>query len=415
VMTRWFEFLSFYVDQSIPKLNPVIRAAAPTVLEDTFGVPGLGFEPDRFFEADGVTPTCGDYAGCLATYQAESPVRVLYEVGASPDFPASPGAHRQRFEMNFPSWPPPDGSARTFFLGAGGTLVDAPPSEPGIDRYAFDPGVLDTHYFVSGDHGGRQVTNDWKVTPDGLGLAYETAPLTEDLVVAGEGYVDLWVRSTGSDLPLEVVLSEVYEDADGIDVEEVRVQNGLLRAGYRTLDPDRTNGIQIDHLYGADDYQPLPAGQFVNVKVPLYSVAHPFRAGSRLRIEINTPGGDSALWDFESPDYGATQNDVARGAAMASSIVLPVLPATAGRTIPAAFEGQAARPACDSLRGQPCRLYEPMVNQDVPVPPTTTTTTTEPPTSSTTTTSAPDPDPAPVGVEPAAVAQPIRLQPTFTG
>ena len=62
-----------------------------------------------------------------------------------------------------------------------------------------------------------------------------------------------------------------------------------------------------------------------------------------------------------------------------------------------------------------------MVNQEVPVPPTTTTTTTEEtPTTSTTdpsvTTAPGEPsDPAPVAVEPAAVAAPVRRQPTFTG
>lgn len=426
VMTRWFEFLSFYVDRSVPKINPLVRLAAPDVLEDTFGVPGLGFEPDRFMQADGVTPIHGDYAGSLAAYEAEEPVRVLFEVGASPDFPASPGAHRQRFAMTFPSWPAPDAAARRFYLGPDGALTDSAPAELGIDRYAFDADVLGTNYFEGGDHGGRQVTNDWKVTPDGSGLAYETAPLAEDLVVAGEGHVDLWFRSTGTDAPIEVVLSEVYEDADGIDVEEVRVQHGLLRAGYRTLDPDRSQGTQIDHLFGAGDYEPLPAGEFVNVKVPLYSVAHPFRAGSRLRIEINTPGGDTALWDFESPDYGATDHDVAHGGAMASALVLPVLPDTPDRSIPAAFGPQSERPDCDALRGQPCRLHQPMVNQSVPVPPPSTTTTvttlpepttTVPEPSSTTTAPppVPGPGPAPVAVEPAAVAQPIRQSPRFTG
>ena len=428
VMTRWFEFLSLYVDQSIPKLNPLVRLAAPPVLEDNFGVPGLAFEPDRFFQADGVTPIHGDYAGTLAAYEAESPVRVLFEVGASPEYPASPGAHRQRFEMGLPSWPAPDATTRTLFFGPGGTLVDSAPAELGIDRYAFDPDVLGTNYFEGGGHGGVDVVNDWKVTADGRGLAYETAPLADDLVVAGEGYVDLWFRSTGTDAPIEVVLSEVYEDPDGIDVEEVRVQHGLLRAGYRTLDPDRTQGNQIDHLYGAGDYQPLPAGEFVNVKVPLYSVAHPFRAGSRLRIEINTAGGDAPLWDFESPDYGATDNDVAHGGVLASSLVLPVLPDTPGRSIPDAFAPQSERPDCDALRGQPCRLYQPLVNQSVPVPPPsiTTTTTTIPEPSTTTivepsTTTAPpsnpdpDPAPAPVAVEPAVVAQPVRQRPTFAG
>ncbi len=157
----------------------------------------------------------------------------------------------------------------------------------------------------------------------------------------------------------------------------------------------------------------IPTGEFVNVKVPLYSVAHPFRAGSRLRIEINTPGGDSALWDFESSDYGATDHDVAHGATMASSIVLPVLPDADGRTIPDAFDAQATRPACDSLRGQPCRLHQPMVNQTVPVPPPTTTTTAPP--EPTTTTTAPPDEPDPIAVEPAPVALPVRQRPVFTG
>jgi hypothetical protein len=377
MMVRWFEFLSFYVDGTTPKLHPLVRAFGPATLEATFGVPGLGFEPDRFIQSDGVTPIGGSFAAALAAYEAESPVRVLFEVGASPDFlPSYPGAHRQRFEMNFPQWPPPDAAPRSFYFGPNGTLTEAGngvigagegSAVTGIDRFSFDPDVLDDHYNVGGDFGAIDYVNDWKVTPDGKGLAYETAPLTQDLIVAGEGYVDLWLRSTGTDIPLEVVLSEVYAQPDSNGKQEVRVQHGLLRPGYRTLDPARSHGTQIDHLFYSANYQPLVPGQFVNVKVPLYSVAHPFRAGSRLRIEINTAGGDSALWDFTSDDFGVTTTDVAWGGPMASALVLPVLPAgVAGRTIPAAFAGQANRPPCDSLRGQPCRVYHRLVNETLP-------------------------------------------------
>ncbi len=210
--------------------------------------------------------------------------------------------------------------------------------------------------------------NDWKVTADGRGLAYETPPLTENLVVAGDGYLDLWFRSTGTDAPLEIVLSEVYAEADGV-VEEVRVQHGLLRAGFRTLDPERTKGLQVDSLFFKESYQPLPAGQFVNLKIPLYPVAHPFRAGSRLRIEINTPGGDAALWSFESESFGATTHDVARGGTMASKLVLSVLPGdNPAFQIPEEFTSQSARPPCDWLRGQPCRVYKHLENESVPGP-----------------------------------------------
>ncbi len=368
VLSRWFEFLSLYVDREIPLVNSTVKFNAGPSFADNFGVPGLTFETNRFHLYGTATPKYGDYAGSLAFYEAESPVRVLFEVGASSSFPDYPGAHRQRFSMNFPSWPPPDATPRTFYLGPDGGLDDAAPSTLGIDRFAFDAAVLDTHYFVSGDHLKPQVVNDWKVTADGKGLAYESAPLTSQVVVAGTGYVDLWFRSTGTDAPIEVVLSEVYEDTDpldGVPAEEVRVQHGLLRAGYRTLDPVASTDLLKEHLFYAGDYQELEPGRFVHLQVPLASVAHGFRAGSTLRLEINTPGADTALWDFETDDFGATTHDVAFGGPMASSLVLPVLPAVNGRRIPTSIEAQSDRPACDALRGQPCREHHPMANQTV--------------------------------------------------
>lgn len=356
VANRWFEFLAFYVDRSVPRLNRLVRSFAPAILEQAFGVPGVNLEADRFAAAG------RDYDAALAAYEAEARVRVLFEVGASPEFPNHPMAQRERFSMQFPSWPPPAAEARAFYLGADGNLVDEPPATAGVDTFAFDADVLGTRYYVRGDHTGIRVVNDWKVTADGMGLAWETPPLAEELVVAGEGYLDLWFRSTGTDAPLEVVLSEVYAEADGA-VEEVRVQHGLVRAGYRRPDPSRSNGLQVNPLYTREAYEPLPAGEFVNLQIPLNSVAHPFRAGSRLRVELNTPGGDTALWDFESESFGATTHDVAYGGRKASMLVLSVLPNTEmALRIPEQFAAQSQRPPCDSLRGQPCRVYKPLDN-----------------------------------------------------
>ncbi len=373
VLTRWFEFLSFYVDQTVPRVNPAIRPFAPVAFETFFGVVGNGFEPDRFIGPDGTTPIHGNYAGALAAYEAEQPVRVLFEVGANPNFASQPGAHRERFEMSFPSWPVPDTVATSFGFGELGSLssglalpAGGTPVPVGTDRFSFDSGVLGTRYFKNGDHGNRIVNNEWKRTADGKGLAYITPPLTEDVVVAGEGHVDLWIRSTGTDAPIEVVLSEVYAEPDPNGQQELRVQNGMLRAGFRTIDPSRSEGTRVDHRFEAPHYQPLVPGTFVNVKVPLFSVAHGFRSGSRIRLEVNTPGGDSALWDFESENYGATTHDIAWGGNKQSALVLPVLPASTGHVIPAPFAPQSARPVCDSLRGQPCRAYTPMVNETLP-------------------------------------------------
>ncbi|MBU6281401.1 CocE/NonD family hydrolase [bacterium] len=356
LMNRWFEFLSLYVDRTVPVLNPVVRAGIAPVVADIFGVPGVVLEGDRFAQFG------DDAAGAAAAYEAENPVRVLFESGASPIYPEVPMAQRERFEMGFPSWPPPAAEARSFWFGAGGVLLDEAPGASGLETYAFDPDVGRTHYHVRGDHTNVRVVNDWRPTKNGYGLAWESEPLAEDLVVAGQGHVDLWIRSTGTDVPIEVVLSEVYPESEG-RVEEVRVQHGLARAGFRRVDPSRSTDLQPNNFYTAASYEPLSPGEFVNVKVPVYSVSHPFRAGSRLRIEVNTPGGDAALWDFEVDSYGATSHDVGFGGDVASRLVLPVLPASdPAYAIPARFAPQSERPRCDHLRGQPCREYQPASN-----------------------------------------------------
>src|SRR6185369_6724159 len=107
--------------------------------------------------------------------------------------------------------------------------------------------------------------------------------------------------------------------------------------------------------YDEASYSPVPVNQYVLVQVPIFPVTHPLRAGSRLRVQINTPGGDLPLWFFENRDPGGDNvaYRIGRGGAHASSIVLPVLPA-------GSVEVPAERPICGALRGQPCRPYVPL-------------------------------------------------------
>jgi hypothetical protein len=81
--------------------------------------------------------------------------------------------------------------------------------------------------------------------------------------------------------------------------------------------------------------------------VGIYPFAHAFRAGSRIRVTVEAPGGDKPAWAFGTLP-GTQTNDIAVSGARPSAIVLPVIE---GATIPAPL------PACPSLRGQPCRTY----------------------------------------------------------
>jgi predicted acyl esterase len=394
VLSRWLEFLQLYVAQQVPHVPDFVRAIAPAAFEQAFHVAGLGFEPDRFASFG------NDYAGARAAYEAEQPVRVLFENGAG--LPGTPGAPVARGEASFPSWPPPEATARTFYLGDRGTLGDAPPSTQTVERFQYDPSVDGKAYSdtSSSDFLFPQIDVNWQPTAPGKGLSYLTDPLPSDMVVTGPGHLDLWVRSTATDADLEVVMTEVYPDG-----HEVAVQEGLLRAGDRSVDPTRSDQFQIEHNYDLGHYQALPADQFTFLQIPLFSVAHPFRAGSRLRITIDTPGGNLPIWSFINPSFGTQPvfDDVAHGPTMPSKLVLPVttdLPSTAY---------PADRPPCGSLRGQVCRDYVPLTNEVVATDATEPTTTAAATSSPTT---APPPSSAPTTSSTAPV---VAAEPAFTG
>ena len=348
-LSRWYEFLSLYVAERVPRLLPVVRAALPSEMEKNFGVP-LQLDPDRFADLDD-----SQYAEALARWEADPTVTVDFEVGMG-DPEGALGAPVPRFSAHFDQFPPADVEPWRLYLDAGGRLADAPAPEDGADRFTFDAAIGLVGYAQDGayDFIKPSVTLDfdWQPTRDGKGLSYVTGPLEADVVIAGSGHADLWLRSESATAGIELVLSEVTPDGD-----EVRIQNGVLNAGFRHPDAERSDDFLTQILYDADSYAPVPLNQFVELRVPIFPVAHPLRAGSRLRVQINTPGGDLPLWFFENPDPGGEDvgYSIGRGGSLASSIVLPVLPA-------GAVEVPAERPICGALRGQPCRPYVPLEN-----------------------------------------------------
>ena len=92
----------------------------------------------------------------------------------------------------------------------------------------------------------------------------------------------------------------------------------------------------------------------VLVRVPIFPVAHAFRAGSRIRVTVQAPGGDRPRWDFDTIDNGRARNTVSLGGARASSLVLPVIAGATAKGTPL--------PGATALRGQPSRAYGPASN-----------------------------------------------------
>jgi uncharacterized protein len=339
VATRYAEFLDFYVARRVPTLGAGPRGVAPVLYSILTGVEGVQLPPDRFA---GVT----DYEAALDDYEAEPPVRVLFDTGAG----AAPGAPVPAFEASFERWPPPATTATTWHLGRDGTLARERPGrgDGGSDRYTYDPSARPQTSLAPGSVEAAWLAlppYEWRPAPDDKALSYVSEPLAEDTVMVGSGSVDLWLQSTAPDVDVQVTLTEVRPDG-----KETYVQSGWLRASHGRLEEGSTR-LRPRHTHLERDAEPLPEGKFTSLRVELVPFGHVFREGSSVRLIIGAPGGDRPRWTFDALTYEEpVTNEVGRSTARPSRVVLPVVP---GIDVPTGL------PGCPSLRGQPCRDFAP--------------------------------------------------------
>jgi hypothetical protein len=267
-------------------------------------------------------------------------VRILFENGGGSD----PGAPAPTFEADYATWPVPGITPTSWYFDANGALVSAAPAADAADSYVYDPSQMHDTTIPGGSQSAvwaKLPTYNWNAPKAGTALAYETAPLAQNTTVIGSSSVDLWLKSTAPDTDLQVSITEVRPDG-----RVTYVQSGWLRASNRALDSDATE-LRPTHPLTEAAVKQLESGKFELARVEVFPVAHVFRAGSRIRVIIDAPGGSRPAWSFDAlPAAGNQVNTIGRGGAVASRIVLPIVQDV---------DVTAARPACPSLRGQPCR------------------------------------------------------------
>jgi predicted acyl esterase len=353
---RWYDFLELFVAHQAPSVEAsVLRAGAPLMYQLVLGISGVKLPPDPIQSMS--------YASALAAFEALPEVRVLFDNGAGPT-PAGtlvPGDPYPAFEQSFSSLPVPGTVAGYWYLGAGGTLTDSPPSASGVDSYVSNPSALPLTDYAPFNHAiwGNAAgwSWNWQQYPAGSAVSYVSAPLAANTTVIGSGAVDLWVQSSTPDVDFQATISEVRPDGT-----EVFVQNGWLRASERKLSTTSANMLAQPSTtlepipsYTSADSSPMPSGQFVEVDIPLFYEGHVYRAGSRIRVTIAAPNGTQPTWSFSQtqPSSGTATESIAFSPSMPSSVILPVVP---GVAVPTGY------PPCPSLRNEPCRPYVPYVN-----------------------------------------------------
>jgi predicted acyl esterase len=340
---RWYDFLELYVARRAPHLSPAQKAAAPTVYAKTLGIPGITLPADPL-------QARSSYHSALAAFQAQKPVRILFDNGAG----GQPGQPYPGFTASFSGFPIPGTRAESWYLRAAGKLATTPAAKLAADRFSWNPDAQPATDYTGPDDGSGlwQATPayHWAQNPAGTAAAYVSAPLKRATTVIGGGSVQMWLKATAPSVDLQVTISEVRPDG-----KETFVQNGWLRANERKLDPRRSTLLAPVPTLRAADVRALPRGRFTEVTVPLYYQGHAYRRGSRIRVLVSAPNGDQPVWSFaETQPHGRPTVTIAHSGRYPSRLVLPIV---------AGVRVKTALPPCPGLRGEPCRTYEPYVNR----------------------------------------------------
>jgi uncharacterized protein len=137
-------------------------------------------------------------------------------------------------------------------------------------------------------------------------LTFTTAPLEQDLEIAGPIKLVLYASSTRDDMDFFVKLSEqIPQSADergkGINPASFWITKGWLRASHRALDAKRSTEMEPYHTHA--DPAPIEPGKIYRFDIGIEPMAHRFKTGSRVRLEI--VNGDSAVTDVLWSHYYA--------------------------------------------------------------------------------------------------------------
>jgi putative CocE/NonD family hydrolase len=234
------------------------------------------------------------------------------------------------------SWPPPV-DRRTLYLRSEGALsADRPRDAEPADTYvAPGPSAGNEEGIVFGQNNVL-----WRAPQvPGQSLAYTTAPLADDVELLGPASVDLWLSSTTVDTDLQATVTEVRPDG-----QETYVARGWLRVSQRKLDRRASTPTFPEQTMLQSDVALLTPGSPVRARVLVFPFNHVFRAGSAIRVILDTPS-QTGGWGF-APRPTASVTSILHDRDHPSRIVLGQVPG--GRA-------QAPLPACDTLLNQPCR------------------------------------------------------------
>ncbi|MEQ9487683.1 MAG: CocE/NonD family hydrolase [Alphaproteobacteria bacterium] len=162
------------------------------------------------------------------------------------------------------SWPIPDQTIKELHFSATGLHDSKQPQETVSHVSDQDIGVFSGEYFawIGPDQPNDQRLEDIK------SLSFTSAVLDGETRILGRPVVRLRLKVDKPQAQLAIRLNDVNPDGT------------VMRVSYQT--------INLSHRNSREAPEPMPAGEFIDIDVPLNNTAHRFLPGHRIRIAVST-------------------------------------------------------------------------------------------------------------------------------
>jgi putative CocE/NonD family hydrolase len=231
-------------------------------------------------------------------------------------------------------WPPKETTAQPIYLQSGGNLSwEKPAAQNSFSEYSSDPAkpvpyTEDVHLQRTREY----MTDDQRFAsrrPDVL--VFQTPVLTDSVTLAGPLYADLFAAISTTDADFVVKLIDVFPD----DFKyEGAAPNGINypAGGYQML--VRGEVMRGKYRNSFEKPEPFKPGAVEKVKFYLPDVAHTFKKGHRIMVQIQSswfplvdrnPQKFINIYEADEKDFQKAAIKIYHNAKYPSSIILPVL------------------------------------------------------------------------------------------
>jgi hypothetical protein len=239
----------------------------------------------------------------------------------------------------FPQWPPAEKADQPLYFQADGTLSwDKPTQKSSYSEYVSDP--AHPVPYADGVHFNRTrnyMTDDQRFAsrrPDVL--SFESPLLTEDLTLAGPVVADLQVSISTTDADFVVKLIDVFPDNLSYNDVNIYAERDPVQAypmgGYEMLVHAEIMRGKFRNSFEVPE--PFKPGKVERVRFAMPDVAHTFRKGHRVMLQVQSswfpladrnPQVFTDIYHCDDKDFVKSTIRLYHDSDHPSAVLLPVL------------------------------------------------------------------------------------------